>query len=91
MTTETKQVASNLRTLAKRNNILAKVEYKKASWCELVTVRILGGTPSSIALFKKIADQYHIKERLVGEGYEYYNHNDYLPQTKYLRIIEEVA
>ena len=24
---------------------------------------------------------------LVGEGYEYYNHNDYLPQTKHLRIM----
>ena len=88
--TETKQVVSNLRLLAKKNNIKAKIEYKKASWCETVTVRILEGTKSQIAFFKKIADQYHIKERLVGEGYEFYNFNEFLPQTKYLRIIEEV-
>jgi adenosine deaminase len=31
MTSEAKQVASNLRTLAKKNDIVVKVEYKKAS------------------------------------------------------------
>jgi ATP phosphoribosyltransferase len=90
MTSEAKQVASNLRTLAKKNDIVVKVEYKKASWCETVTVRILKGTPSKIALFKKLADQYHIKERMVDiDTYEFYNHNEFVPQTKYLRIVEE--
>jgi hypothetical protein len=39
MTSEAKQVASNLRTLAKKNDIVVKVEYKKASWCETVNCK----------------------------------------------------
>jgi len=89
---QAKEVANRLRLMAKANLIKASITVKKSSWSSEVIVRILEGKWARVELFKRFADQYQIKERLVDNGvYEDFNINTSIPQVRYLWIREEWA